>query len=357
MISDLLTRLEEEKDQWMYEAIGRFNERFDGRKYELTPGKTPEDQMIEIKDIEERMRKQKSLDLDRMENEIISIEECMEKDRQTLESLESTLDYLHKELEVYEGERKALDGIQLEKFSCYLDEKFNFDKKDQVIFKERKISKLMESYQMVEMEMLDFYQKQLSNIWLLLTRSMGNISSNTKFDFHTSPLLMSVSLNHGRGLDQYLKPGNFEEDYRIVLDTLERNNSIVYEYYVSQINQFITNCKDEMVQLWTMKNEHKRLADENVLELQEKKRKNAARLVELQDQLVWAKQEWEQDSLRPQLLEDILKEEFVKAVTCWQEKLFAENASDEERWAYHQYCQIILKQAERIMGNEYFEYN
>lgn len=357
MIAGLLTRLEEEKDQWIYEAIDRFYERFGGQKYELAAEQTPEDQMIQIKNFELSMRKQKNLDLERMENEIISIEECMEKDQRTLESLESTFDYLHKELEVYESEQKGLDGIQLEKFTCYLDEKFNFDKKDQVIFKERRISKLMESYQMVEMEMLDYYEKQLSNIWLLLTRSMENISSTAKFNFNTHPPLISVSLNHGRGLDQYLKPGNFEEDYRIVLDTLERNNSIVYDYYVSQINQFITNCKDEMVQLWTMKNEHKRLADENVLELQEKKRKNAARLVELQDQLVWAKQEWKQDSLRPKLLDDFFKEEFVKAVTCWQEKLFAENASDEERWVYHQYCQIILKQAERIIGNEYFEYN
>ena len=357
MISDLLIRLEEEKDQWMYEAIDRFNERFDGQKYELIAGPTPEDQMIEIKNIEHIMRKQKNLDLERMGNEINSIGESMEKDQQTLENFESTLDYLHKELEVYEGEQKGLDGIQLEKFTFYLDEKFNFDKKDQVIFKERKISKLIESYQIVEMEMLDYYERQLSNIWLLLTRSMENISSTAKFDFQTNPPLMSVSLNHGRGLDQYLKPGNFEEDYWIVLDTLERNNSIVYDYYASQIHQFITNCKDETVQLWTMKNEHKRLADENILELQEKKRKNAARLVELKDQLVRAKQGWEQDSLRPQLLEDILKEEFVKAVAGWQEELFAENASDEERWVYHQYCQIILKQAERIIGNEYFEYN
>ena len=37
MITDLLTRLEEDKDQWIYEAIDHFNEgflRFDGQKYE-----------------------------------------------------------------------------------------------------------------------------------------------------------------------------------------------------------------------------------------------------------------------------------------------------------------------------------
>ncbi|MDF2792102.1 MAG: hypothetical protein K0S80_5204, partial [Neobacillus sp.] len=43
---------------------------------------------------------------------------------------------------------------------------------------------------------------------------------------------------------------------------------------------------------------------------------------------------------------------FVKTVSDWREKLFAENASDEERWAYYQYCQIILKQAGRVIENE-----
>jgi hypothetical protein len=247
-----------------------------------------------------------------------------------------------------------LDTIQLEKFQSVLDDKFEFDKKDQVVFKERRISKLVDSYQLIEMEMIDFYQKQLSEIWLLLTRSMENISSTAKFDFETSHPIMGLSLKHGRGLDQYIKLGNFEEDYWIVHDTLVENNQMVYEYYGNQINQFKTNAKEEIMQLFNRKNEHKGLAEQKLLELREKKKQNDARFLELQNQLGKAKQGWEQDSLRPQLLEDILKEEFVKTVAKWQEKLFAEDTSDEERWMYHQYCQIILKQAERMIGYEYF---
>ncbi|MEH7011480.1 hypothetical protein V7087_11840 [Neobacillus niacini] len=371
MIADLLTRLDKEKDQWIYEAIDHFNEKllqFDGHRYEkdqvmigvnglldeLTAVRTAENQIMQIKNIEHSMSKQKNLDLERMETEMKTMEESIEEDQRTLENLELTVVALQKELAIYEGEGKGLDMIQLEKFQCSLDDKFQFDKKDQVVFKERKISKLMECYHLVEMEMLNFYQKQLSNIWLLLTRSMEHISSNAKFDFVTNPPAVGVSLKHGRGLDQYLKLGNFEEDYQIVLDTLERNSDIVYDYYLSQINEFKVNSKEEMMQLWTLKNEHKRLAEENLLELQEKERQKENCILELQDRLGRAKLEWEQDLLRPKLLDDILKEEFVRAVSGWQEKLFAENASDEERWAYHQYCQIILKQAERIIGNEYF---
>jgi hypothetical protein len=351
LVADLLSKLEEEKDQWIYKAV----ERFDGQKVEKDQGlTTPENQIMLIKSIEHSIRQQKILDLERMEIEMKTLEESMANDQRMLENLEPAVDFLEKELVLYEGNLEVLYKIQLEKFQCLLDDRFEFDKKDQVVFKERKISKLMESYQMVEMEMLEFYQKQLSEIWLLLTRSMEKISSTAKFDFETNHPLMGLSLKHGRGLDQYIKLGNFEEDYWIVHDTLVGNNNMVYEYYVNQINQFKTNSIEEITQLFNRKNEHKILAEEQLLELLEKKKQNDARFLELQDQLGKAKQEWEQDSLRPQLLEDILKEEFVKAVAKWQEKLFAENASDEERWVYHQYCQIILKQAERMIGYEYF---
>jgi hypothetical protein len=351
MIADLLTTLEDEKDQWIYEAIDRFHERFlvfGGQKVG-----TAENQILEIKNIEHSMFKQKRLDLERMELEMKTQVEGMEEDERTLENLESTLDVLQKELAIYEGEEKALDQIQLEKFQCSLDDKFQFGNKDQVVFKDRKVSRLLESYKIVEMEMVDFYQRQLSHIWVLMSRSMQNIDSTAKVDFRTDPPLIGLSLKHGRGLDHYLKSGNFEEDYRIVLDTLVRNNDSVYDYYVSQVKQFKENGKKEILGLWTRKNEHKRLAEENLLDPQEKKAQREVRILELQNQLGRAKSEWEENMLRPKVLDDMLKEEFVKTVSGWQEKLFAEHASDEERWAYHQYCQIILKQSERIIGNEY----
>lgn len=351
LVADLLLKLEEEKDQWIYEAI----KRYDGEKYSEDEGlSTPEDRIIEIKNIEHSLCKQQKLDLERMEMELKTLEETIAENHQILEKLEPTLDVMQKELAIYESGSASLDGIQLEKYQCVLDDKFTFDNKGQVIFKERKISKLMENYHLAETEMLDFYQRQLSEVWLLLTRSMQNTSSAAKFDFEINPPIVDVSLKHGRGLDQYLKPGNFEEDYWLALGTLEWNNKIVYEYYMNQINQFQRNAKEELMQLWKSNNEQKRLADEKVLDLEGKNRQMEERISELKDQLDSAKQEWEQRLLRPNLLDDILKEEFVRAASGWQEKLLARDASDEERWAYHQYGQIILKQAERIIGYEYF---
>lgn len=351
LVADLLLKLEEEKDQWIYEAI----ERFDGERYAEDEGlSTPEDRIIEIKNIEHSLCKQQKLDLERMEMELKTLEETIVENHQILEKLEPTLDVMQKELAIYESGATSLDGIQLEKYQCVLDDRFTFDNKGHVIFKERKISKLMENYHLAETEMLDFYQRQLSEVWLLLTRSMQNTSSTAKFDFEINPPVVDVSLKHGRGLDQYLKPGNFEEDYWLALGTLEWNNKIVYEYYMNQINQFQRNAKEELMQLWDRKNKQKRLADEKVLDLEEKNRQMEERILELKDQLDSAKQEWEQGLLRPKLLDDILKEEFVRAASGWQKKLLARDASDEERWTYHQYGQIILKQAERIIGNEYF---
>ncbi|MEH7491362.1 hypothetical protein [Neobacillus niacini] len=351
MIADLLTTLEDEKDQWIYEAIDRFNERF--LVFGDQKDGTAENQVIGIKNNEKSMFKERSLELERMEIELKTLIEGMEADRRTIENLKLTCDVLHKELAIYEREEKALDQIQLEKFECNLDDKFSFDKKDQVVFKERKVSRLLESYQLVEMDIVDFYQRQLSHIWLLFTKCMQNISSNAKFDIETNPPVVVVSLKHGRGLDHYIKVGNFEEDYWIVHDTLEWNNNNVYEYYDNQIDQFKNNCKEEIMRLIHDKNGNKLLAEEKVLELQEKINQKEKHLLEIQDKLGRVKTEWEQNRLRPKVLDEMLKEEFVKTVSNWREKLFAENASDEERWAYRQYCQIILKQAERIIGYEY----
>jgi energy-coupling factor transporter ATP-binding protein EcfA2 len=351
---DTWLELKDRNDVVYHQAKGWMDSLFLELLDDLTAVKTPENQIMQIKNIEHSISKQKNLELDRMSKEITTIEESQEEDQRVYENLKSTVHYLQEELEFYEAERKGLDVIQLEKYRSQLYSYFEFDKKDQVVFKERKTSKLLESFQMAELEMLDFYQKRLADTWLLLTRSMQNISSTVRFDFKTDPPLLGLSLSHGRGLDQYLKLGNFEEDYQIVLDTLARNNNIIYDYYVSQINQFKHNGKKEILQLSTLKDEHKKLADENLLAEQEKQKQKQARKIELQDKWERAKREWDEDLLRPKLLDDILKEEFVKAVSGWQEKLYAEDASDVERWAYHQYCQIILKQAERIIGNDYF---
>ncbi|MDQ1000563.1 ElaB/YqjD/DUF883 family membrane-anchored ribosome-binding protein [Neobacillus niacini] len=355
MITDLLTRLEDEKDQWIYEAVARFNERFPGfggQRYD-GPG-TLEDQVLEMKNILDSLRKQTTLNLERMETEIKTMEAGKVDEQRRLEDLVSTIESLQRELAIYDDADKRLERVQLEKFQFLLEYQFTFDKKDQVVFKERKVSKLLEGYEMVEGDMLDFYHRQLSNCWLMFKNSMENILPHAKFDVETNPPVVDLRLNHGRGLDQYLILGNFEEDYRIVHDTLEMNNNTVYEYYDNQITQFKKNSREEMMRLVDHKNEYRRLAEEQVQELQENIHQREKRFIELQDQYIRVKQEWEQDLLRPNVLDEFLKEEFVRTVSGWQEKLFSENASDEERWAYHQYCQIILKQAERIIGNEYF---
>ncbi|WP_419955321.1 hypothetical protein ACN6MT_07185 [Neobacillus niacini] len=356
MIADLLTKLEDEKDQWMYAAMDHFHEQFPGfysLNDEIAAG-TAENQIIKMKSTVHSFLKQKNLDLETKLLEIKTIEASLLEDQRTHENLKTAIEFLNKELALYDDELQGLENVQLEKFEFLLDDRFTLDKKDQVIFKERKISKLLEIYQMVEMELVDFYQRQLSAIWVLLSRSMQNIDSTIKFDFKMDPAFIGLSLKHGRGLDQYLKSGNFEEDFQIVLDTLVRNNDIVYQYYVSQVNQFKLQGIKEINQLWTRKNEHKSLAEENLCELQGKREQNKTRLQELQDELAREKLQWDQEMLEPKLLDDLLKREFVKTVSHWQERLFAEDTSDEERWIYHQYCQVILKQAERIIGNDYF---
>ena len=125
LVADLLGKLEEEKDQWIYNAI----ERFDGQKVVKGQGLTePENQIMLIKKIEHSIRRQKSLELEQLEIELKTLEEGMPDKQRTLENLESTVDFLQKEVALYEGELGRLDKIQLGKFQCLLDEKFEFSR-------------------------------------------------------------------------------------------------------------------------------------------------------------------------------------------------------------------------------------
>lgn len=131
LVTELLTKLEVEKDQWIYDTI----KRFDGERYAGDQGlRSPEDRIIEIKDSEHSLCKEKKLNLERMEMELETLEEDVEENQRSLEDLEPTLDVLQKELALYESGAKSLDEIQFEKFRCGLDDQFTFDKKDQVVF-------------------------------------------------------------------------------------------------------------------------------------------------------------------------------------------------------------------------------
>jgi hypothetical protein len=324
---------------------------------DLTAVKTPENQILQIKNIEYSIRKQKDTDLERMEKEIKLIRESIEEVQESSEHLASIGEYLQEELEFYVKDIKELEKIQLEKFNCLLYGKFSYDKKDQVVLKERKISKLNESFKQVELEMLDFYQKQITKSSLLLQQILRNVSPSERFDFKTNPPTVGLTLKHGKGLDQYLSLRNFEEDYGIVLEALRRNNDIVYDYYFNQINHFKRDGKKVLMRLWKERFQDLRRQDEQVKEKQELKRQREAWMEEIQEKLDRAKKEWEQDLERPDKLDEILKDEFLKAVSRWQDKLFSDQVTDVERWAYHHYSQIILNQAERILNNDYFQYD
>ncbi|GHH99821.1 hypothetical protein [Neobacillus kokaensis] len=317
--------------------------------------KTPENQIMRIKNMQHSIYRQKSVDLEQIDKDIDQIKESLEEAGQSYSNLTMASQYLLEELGHYEELITDLDKIQLEKFRCRLYTKFEFDpKKDQVVFKDRKTTRLIESFNEVEWEMEEFYKKQLGERARKLKQILREIISSAKFDFQTEPQVKALSLNHIGGLDQYLVFKHFEEDYKIVLDTLNENNTLVYEYYNNQLRHFKLFVKAELMRLCGVKEQHKRMTLEKIKEKQDQKIQQEMSLAKLEEKKTRAQWEWNHDLERPRMLDEILKEEFVKAVSVWQEKLFAKQTTDVERWVYHQYCQIISKQAERIIGNEYF---
>ncbi|MED4205919.1 hypothetical protein [Neobacillus mesonae] len=349
MSIDLLTKLEEEKDQWIYRAIVRFDK-------ELLENAeiTPENQIMQIKNMHNRMYRQKTREWGQMNKDIKRMKESLEEVEQSVHHLNMAAQSLQEEIAQYEELIIDLDTSLLEKFKCELDKRFEFDQiKGCVLFKDRKTTKLVKSFYELNREMDEFYQKQLDRSIRRFDHYLGVAAHYERFDLHTNLPVTALSLKHGRGLDQYLVLKNFEEDYQIVQDTLNENNTMVYNDYVEQMNHFKQYGKKGLLQKCIIKKEHLRMVFEEIEEKKVQKRAKDMSISKLEKKLTKAQWEWNHDLERIRKLDEILKEEFMNVVSDWQEKLFAKQTSDVDRWIYHQYCQIILKQSEGIIGNEY----
>lgn len=315
---------------------------------EITAPQTPENKIKQIKNILEGFIKQKNLEIMNMEKEIRVLREGALADKQSWGQSEYERCYLLGEVQFYEIELRELEGIQLEEFEFSYE-----DLKGQVAFKERKISRLKETFKLKETEMLEFYQEQIAKNSLFIKHLVQNVSSS-QVDFHTNPPIVRLSLKHGKGLDQYLNQGNFEEDYAIVRETLEKNNGIIFSYYESQLNRFKEKGIKEFKRIMKEKENEYELAVDRVNEKLERITQTENSIMDIQEKLARERKEYGLVLEQLHKLDEMLKAKFVDAVTKWKEKMLAEQATDAERWAYHNYCQRTLKQAERIIRNDDF---
>jgi hypothetical protein len=349
MITDLLLKLEEEKNQWICEALRRL-EVWEEKEH------TAEQQIIQIQTQHDHLLKQKSLDLEFMESELKLLLKNRNENEKILKDSRSALTYLLGEIQFYEFELGSLEDIRLEPFEYRIHEYFALDeKKSQAVFKDRKISKLKESFKLEQTEMLKFYEQQLTKLSERLHSVFSHFVPSKTIEFETNPPMVRLSLKHGQWLDQYVNPVNFREDYFIVHETLERNNQNVFHFYLRQLNDYKEVGKRELVQLLRAKEKQFKLQDEEIKVIQEQQAQQESHRMVLEEKAAKAWWEWNQLMENQLRVKEILKEEFVKAVSSWQEKFLSEDTSEEEQWVYHQYGQRMMKQAERIIVNDEFE--
>jgi hypothetical protein len=339
MITVLLAELEEKKDKWISAAIRRL-----GLVEEGMAEQDPENLILQIKDKQDQELKEMSLELEYMAKRLKELEHSILEKEQSLQALAVTLSSLQSELDSCKSELETIEDVLFEEYEPNIQNRFTWDdKKSQVAFKDRRVSRLRDSFKKEQEKMLQFYEQQIIKMWPVdQTGALKN------------PPVGRLSLKHGHGLDQYVNHLNFKEDYNNVLDTLKRNSQLSYEYYLSQLREANEKRTLEMQKLLDLNEGQLRELLEVQASLTDKKMVEESMKRELDDKLSMSWWEW--NSLIGKQFErkEILKEEFVKTVSKLQEKLLAEETNAEERWAYHQYCQIMLKQGERIIGNDEF---
>ncbi|WP_053363191.1 hypothetical protein [Bacillus sp. FJAT-27251] len=339
MITVLLAELEEKKDKWISAAIRRL-----GLDDEGMSEQDPENLILQLKDKQDHELKELSLELECMAKRLKELEQSILEKEQSLQALSVTLSTLQSELKSCKSELEWIEDFLFEEYEPNIQDRFAWDDKNsQVAFKDRKISRLRDSFKKEQEKMLQFYEQQIMNIW--------NADHTGPF---TTPPVSRLSLKHGHGLDQYVNPLNFKKDYHNVLDTLKMNSRIAYEYYLNQLREDNEKRTLEMQKLLDLNEGKLRELLEVKATLTEQKILEESMKRELEDKL--SRSWWEWNTLIQEQLErkEILMEEFVKTVSKLQGKLLAEETNAEERWAYHQYCQIMLMQGERIIGNDEF---
>lgn len=349
---ELLSKLESEKDKWIYQAIDVFAEGFLQRQEllaDLGADQTAENQIIQIKNQVHTIRRQKNQELEAMKKVIRQLSKTLNDDEKSYENDEKDLFYLRADLTLLTDNLHRLDDLRMEKFDYRVEDHFSFEK-GKVIFKDRKTDKLIDTYHLLELAMLQHYEKQMRQLVKSLETVMDNLDRN--LDFETTPSISGLALKHGRLSNQYLLYRNFEEDFSIVEETLDDNHKTIHQYYQQQIQHMVKQGKQAFNDLLESKHSLYRVAEEEVEAKKQKLELNKQEMKELQEKLDQAIWEWNPILERSRQLEEILKEEFVKAVTALQTPMLSPDVSDSEKWAYHQYSQILLKQAERIIGND-----
>ncbi|MFS0634300.1 hypothetical protein AB1K84_00230 [Mesobacillus foraminis] len=314
---------------------------------EVTGTKSPETRMLEVKSRMRGFFRAKDLQLETLEKKLQDLQENLIACEQSCRQSEDDAAQLFGQVELCEAELTSLKEIEIEKFEASSNEAIGL-----APFKERKISKLKESFKQQETSMLDFYEEQAARVSILLKEILQDGFSLRAFD--TNPPIGRLALKHGKGLDQYLNLGNFEEDASIVRETLERNNETIFGYYTRQLNDYKEKGQKRLQEQLKVKEEKYEEAAKRGRETQEQQEQYKHKILEAEEQLTEARSVYHHCLESIHNLDDLLKEEFAKAAASLQEKMLAENASDIERWACHNYSQRMLKQAERMMKNDYF---
>jgi seryl-tRNA synthetase len=349
---ELLSKLESDNDKWIYQAIDVFSggllQRLELLE-DLDADQSPENQILQIKNRVHSIRSQKNQELNAMKKRIRQLNETIKEDEEKCGESEKSLDELRADLTSLTDSLQHLENLRMVQFAQQLEEHFTFEK-GKVIFKERKTDKLIDTYHALELAMLQHYEQQMRQMVKALDKAMLDVERN--LDFETTPSISGLVLNHGGLSNQYLLYKNFEVDFSIVEETLEDNHKTIHQYYQLQIQHMMKQGKQALSDVWEAKQNHYRTAEKELEETKQKIDMNKEQLKDLQEKLDQAIWEWNPILDQALRLDEILKEEFVTAVSELEAQLLTPDLSVSEKWAYHQYGQIMLKQAERIIGND-----
>jgi hypothetical protein len=328
--------LHERTAAWMNELLQQLTA-------DLSSVYTPENELKNLKSMEGLIQKKKKEHYDQLQKEK---EEITEK----ISDLEVSQKVIKQKMDDIEIEQEDLRGLEelISSLSFKQPAVGYIPGWDARIGNERNATELSSDFY-YQAEQLDKAYRTTVNYWnqdLKLRLTEKEIPFKPiKYEFPK----LTIGLVNYYIIQKYFKRTTFDEDLGICMDKLQKANNEVFQAVKLEVDKQIKQIQT------TIKNRTASLQN-RVTELIAEQKKNAETLKKLQRDLAGkdvtmerAKSEWDSDIERSKQLNLYLKKAFVEEVNTLQYKLVSPETSTPEKWAYHQYWNIITADVERII--------
>ncbi|WP_099354835.1 hypothetical protein [Fredinandcohnia onubensis] len=312
---------------------------------DLSSVSSPENEIMQLKNLDAYILKKSEQEKSHLEKEIEQIKSEIKETRNVIDSKGSKSTLLEDRIKDIKKELKGLTKLAITK-----PEKITINRWDDR-HRSLRTTRALDNEFLFHLDNLkEEFEKQYQKImrtFLIIERTHHLKLDPIQFEFTEK----SISFTNQYVLETYYKRTNFNYDCYRVESLL---HEIILENYQKMLQAFVAAGQKVAVDL----NRYLTILEYKLGELADEIRDSQTSLEGLRIKLSdkkndkhLAEAEWNRDLERSKQLTSYIQASFLEQFAKYQEAF--QIASVEEKWLYHQYFNILIKQAERVLEDDF----